>query len=259
MTLVWDRSTHSGGELLVLLALADYAGEDGVAWPSVRTLARKSRLKERQVQYCLRSLAASGEIEILSLGSGRASSRYKLNFEGRKIDTPAMECTPAVQPVAPNPSGNRKEETPLIPLETGKRILAAGAAEIYAAYPRKAAKPAALRAIVRALKREKFDYLLERTKAFAKAWNGASEVKRHFIPHPATWFNQERYNDSPKEWVAAAKEPPRVSPPSARMPIQKRNDLINKLNRRKAELLHMEQTPRVTQELEHIRIQLFDL
>ncbi len=27
---------------------------------------------------------------------------------------------------------------------------------------------------------------------------------RKFVPHPATWFNQERYLDDPKEWQRGA-------------------------------------------------------
>ena len=34
-------------ELLVLLALADHARDDGVCWPSIRTIAAKARVEER--------------------------------------------------------------------------------------------------------------------------------------------------------------------------------------------------------------------
>lgn len=43
------------------------------------------------------------------------------------------------------------------------------------------------------------------------------------------------------------------------MPYNKRQDTINKLNRRKAELLREPQTKKVLQELEQIRIQLMEL
>lgn len=69
--------------------------------------------------------------------------------------------------------------------------------EIYCAYPRKVAKPEALKAIRTALSKIPFDDLLQKTKAFATARNG--DVA--FCPHPATWFNQERYNDDPSTWI----------------------------------------------------------
>jgi hypothetical protein len=68
---------------------------------------------------------------------------------------------------------------------------------IYTEYPRRESKPAAIKAILKALKTNSPDFLLERTQAYAAAigWKD-----RQFIPHPATWFNNERFNDNPQEW-----------------------------------------------------------
>ena len=69
---------------------------------------------------------------------------------------------------------------------------------IYEAYPRKVARPAAIQAIRRALQGHSFDWLLERVQKYAECVEGSS---KKFIPHPATWFNQARYDDDPKEWA----------------------------------------------------------
>jgi hypothetical protein len=68
---------------------------------------------------------------------------------------------------------------------------------IYDAYPRKEAKPEALKAILKAMAAHSPDLLLERTKSFAAAivWQ-----ERQFIPYPATWFNREQFNDDPENW-----------------------------------------------------------
>jgi hypothetical protein len=71
------------------------------------------------------------------------------------------------------------------------------AEKIYAEYPKKVGKPVALRAIKRALKGNSFDFLMEKTKAFATMRNG----DRAFCPNPSTWFNEERFNDDPSTWV----------------------------------------------------------
>ncbi len=69
--------------------------------------------------------------------------------------------------------------------------------EIYAAYPRKVAKPEALKAIEKAISRgTDFAGLLARTKLYASL----VDSDPRFIPHPATWFNQERFNDDPATW-----------------------------------------------------------
>lgn len=65
MTLVWERSRAKGSELLVLLAIADYAQDDGrEAFPTMRTLAEKSRMTERGVREIIRRLEAAGELEV---------------------------------------------------------------------------------------------------------------------------------------------------------------------------------------------------
>jgi len=82
--------------------------------------------------------------------------------------------------------------------------------QIYNAYPRKVAKPIALRAIRRALEKYPFEFLLERTRSFAASYNGDPQ----FIPHPTTWFNGERFNDDPATWTrkptATSKTQPKV-------------------------------------------------
>jgi hypothetical protein len=63
MTFVWESFPGSGGDLVVLLAMADHCDDEGGnIFPSVKTLARKSRMSERGVQKILRALEADGWI-----------------------------------------------------------------------------------------------------------------------------------------------------------------------------------------------------
>ena len=53
----WEQSRARGTALLVLLAIADWAEDDGSnAWPSVRTLARRTRMSERSIQDAINKL-----------------------------------------------------------------------------------------------------------------------------------------------------------------------------------------------------------
>lgn len=70
------------------------------------------------------------------------------------------------------------------------------AEQIYEQYPLKVGKPAALRAISKAMQKTDPKKILELTLEYAKRRNGETE----FTPMPATWFNQERYNDDPSTW-----------------------------------------------------------
>ena len=77
MSRVWAHSQKKSGELLVMLALADFADDDGLCWPSIPVLAQKARLTDRQVQYLLPKLVQSGELRIDRSNGGRnRRSRY---------------------------------------------------------------------------------------------------------------------------------------------------------------------------------------
>lgn len=71
---------------------------------------------------------------------------------------------------------------------------------IYDAYPRKIGRGKALAAIQKALRSVSFDVLSERVGAFALAVSTWPQDRKQFVPFPATWFNQERWTDDPKEW-----------------------------------------------------------
>jgi hypothetical protein len=69
MAQVWeDARVRSQAELLVLLALADHARDDGLCWPSMCTIAKKARIEERSAQRIVRRLIEKGLIELVSKG-----------------------------------------------------------------------------------------------------------------------------------------------------------------------------------------------
>jgi hypothetical protein len=110
MTRVWEHSRHKGSALLLLLAIADHAHDDGSgAWPSVAHLARKVRMSERQVQRVLRTLS-SGIVPELGVekeaGPGRAHLFTVLlarDVTGDKMSPPAHapDVTLGVPPASP--------------------------------------------------------------------------------------------------------------------------------------------------------------
>lgn len=54
MSEVWEKAPVDGSALLLLLALADRASDEGVCWPSIKTLATKTR---RSRSYTIELLA----------------------------------------------------------------------------------------------------------------------------------------------------------------------------------------------------------
>ena len=74
---------------------------------------------------------------------------------------------------------------------------------LYQAYPRKVARGAALKAIKKSLimPPEKggigYDAMLGAVLEYAEAKKGQES---RFVPHPSTWFNQERWADDRSDW-----------------------------------------------------------
>ena len=69
MAAVWESAPVDSGKLLVLLALADHARDDGSCWPAVSTIASKARLSTRQTQRALSELEQAGLIS-REMGAG---------------------------------------------------------------------------------------------------------------------------------------------------------------------------------------------
>lgn len=64
-TWVWRSSRSEGTDRLVLLAIADQAGSDGLdAWPSIATIAQRCRVSTRTVQRSIAALVELGELEV---------------------------------------------------------------------------------------------------------------------------------------------------------------------------------------------------
>jgi hypothetical protein len=90
MTYVWKNSPSKSGRLLVLLALADRATDDGICWPGVNELARKARLGPRQVERALKELEQEGEIQ-RPPGKPTKESPYRI----RQDDGPSPMTRPS--------------------------------------------------------------------------------------------------------------------------------------------------------------------
>lgn len=76
MSMVFDRYPEGGGEMLLALALADHANDQGESIrPSIASLAEKTRQSERSVQYQLRRMEESGWLILVNHGNGGRNHR----------------------------------------------------------------------------------------------------------------------------------------------------------------------------------------
>jgi len=100
MSAVWERDDLDPHETLVLLALADHANDEGVCYPSIGRLVKRTRMSERGVQTVISRLCERGFLSIEKNAGPRGTNLYTVSATPAP-DAPRTECTPAGD--APNP------------------------------------------------------------------------------------------------------------------------------------------------------------
>ena len=95
---VIENSKHSGNPFVVLLMIANHAKSDGTgAWPSVKCIAKESRVSEETTHRAIRKLAKSGELRVEVSAGPHGTNLYSLpKVGGCQIG--------GVSPVTPEPS-----------------------------------------------------------------------------------------------------------------------------------------------------------
>lgn len=81
MTTVWELFPEGGSELLALLALADWADDEGRCFPSIAAIAKKTRLSKSQTQRVVHGLIEAGFVAVEGNESGGApgaTRRYRI-------------------------------------------------------------------------------------------------------------------------------------------------------------------------------------
>lgn len=99
MTYIWEERTDlKGAELLLAVAIADHADNDGRCFPGIKSLCLKMRLKERQVQDLIKRLEKKNVFNV-ERGNGRG---HLTEFKMKKVqDSASITPTKKVQKTTP--------------------------------------------------------------------------------------------------------------------------------------------------------------
>jgi hypothetical protein len=113
MQAVWQHSQQSGGALVLLLAIADSAHDDGGgAYPSIDTLAKKARMTGRNVNILLKTLVDAGEIAITPGAGPNGVNLYRVILPG--LVAAAPEKISPLKTIHPEKSGSEGVKNPVL-------------------------------------------------------------------------------------------------------------------------------------------------
>jgi len=199
----------------MLLAIADFSDDNGNAYPAVPTLAEKCRMTPRNANLILANLKKSGELVVKQNEGPKGTNRYLI-----RLATPEAGFPKPLKPASDEPSVNHQEPPIAHDAKKQRRVSSPSASEsaedgfadFWSAYPKKVAKPQALKAWKKI--KPAGQLLASLMAALGKQKASADWLKDggQFIPFPASWLNARRWEDE---------EPPdagQVSAP-ARNPI----------------------------------------
>jgi hypothetical protein len=201
MNYVWEESPYEGKKLLLHLALADYASDEGSCFPSQPTLAHKARVSRVWVRAAIKEMIADGLLSIEQIGVGRGNRTvYKLSR--KRVSELSFSEIKRVSELPEKGNSNysltiykNHQEPSICAIESFEKF--------WKLYPRKVGKRAALKEFEKVLKLKNaptVEHLLNAVKCYAK---NAPEDQR-YIAHPTTWLRQGRWED---ESVIAEPQP----------------------------------------------------
>jgi len=194
MSLVLNHSKARGRAKLVLIGIANHQGDQG-AWPSIATLAKYANASESSVQRDLRTLVDLGELHI-EYQAAPTNYQYKTNLYWVTIsgvsDFESGVSNGAVRGVRSNTSGVSPGDVQNIIKKPKETLinLTSDFEKFWNVYPRKTAKKAAFK--VWSNLDADFDEVLAGALRYGNDPNLPPEI---YIPHPATWLRNERWND----------------------------------------------------------------
>lgn len=122
MSWVWDNSPYKGEALIIHLAIADYANDQGVCWPTQETLAHKARCSKEHVRRVVKRMQEDGYITIVAASKGPGSSHtYRLEYptssgaSGNEYPTSGTPIPHIQAENTPHPSPNNRQEPSIQP------------------------------------------------------------------------------------------------------------------------------------------------
>ena len=175
---------------ILLYWLADHHNaETGKCFPSINRLVKLCEMSKRSVQNHLDALEFIGLIEVEKAhrdNGQQTANNYILNLSDEGVQNLHGEGADIARGRVQNLHPNNLVRNNLGSIN--QELFA----QFYSAYPQKKGKGAAEKAWEKAIKIKEPKELVQAARVFAQFCEGKD---KKFIPYPATWLNQKRWED----------------------------------------------------------------
>lgn len=196
MSQVWENETLSATDKIVLLSLADHADDEGICYPSISRLVKRTGLTERTVQNATQRLKQRGFLRVELNAGRRGANLYHINATPA-ADAPPQQMHPAADTGEPphlttqTPAADAPEPSRTV-IKTSDQF-DAQFDRFWSSWPlRKVGKEKA-RAAFKRLSQANREQATIRAASWASKWRAtyptASDV------HPSTYLNGKRWED----------------------------------------------------------------
>jgi hypothetical protein len=203
---VWRSSPYKGDKLLIHMALADFANDEGFCFPSQRTLAKKARTSEGYVRAVIKQMVKEGHVEIVTAGRGRGNTfEYRLLTLGQETVT---EKRVTEKPVSTSRENRYSDDSTPINKNRHEPSLTQEFDSFWKAYPKKVARATAQKAFAKAFARHEGLTVAELIAGAERYAKSITDPK--FVAYPATWLNGDRWLDGEVTQSAKIVESPRA-------------------------------------------------
>lgn len=199
----------------VLIVIASYCNAEATCFPSIARIAHDTQLSRRTVQRAIQWLVDHGFL--LRQDRNQTSPIYTITEKGgsklsNEINGGGVTVTPE-DDSNKIVSLNSIRDTSLSITHNSYTSSSSGVRNAHPddteefvtfwnAYPRKVAKGAARQAFKRALKKVDYHEIMTALADFRRVM---AEKDKQYIPHAATWLNQERWEDEIEDISPAQK------------------------------------------------------
>lgn len=205
---VWEHSPYKGAARLIHLAIADNANDAGECWPHLPTIIRKANVSQASAYEALKRMQADGHLKYegsFICRPGREHPLILVAFQNLESPVPNLETafqnletegrdTSLIEPSV-EPSVNRSSG--VTPVTTEFEYF-------WTVYPKRVGKGAARLAFSKAIVKTDVETIQKAAERYRDSRAGKD---RQYTLNPATWLNQERWDDetpgsaTAEEWV----------------------------------------------------------